>query len=138
MKSAAEPAANALRERAEAFTTISGRRIERVYVPRDLDGIGELLDRAWQVKKRFSPRISNTTLDRIYDGARAAGALGGKVTGAGGGGHMVFYCHPERRGDILRYLAAHNFPIVPFAFEPKGLQTWRVNPWGSKRTSGAT
>lgn len=104
----------------------------------DLDGIGELLDRAWQVKKRFSPRISNSTLDRIYDGARAAGALGGKVTGAGGGGHMVFYCHPERRGDILRYLAAHHFPLVPFAFEPKGLQTWRVNAWEPRKRSGST
>ncbi len=104
----------------------------------DLDGIGGLLDRAWQVKKRFSSRISNETLDRIYDGARDAGALGGKITGAGGGGHMLFYCHPERRWDLLRYLEAHHLPLVPFSFEPLGLQTWKVNAWEPKTTSART
>ncbi len=112
--------------------------MREAFLKADLDGIGELLDRAWQAKKRFSPRISNSTLDRIYDGAKTAGALGGKVTGAGGGGHMLFYCHPERRWDILRFLQSLNLPLVAFSFEPRGLQSWKVNPWEPKTTSATT
>jgi len=104
----------------------------------DLDGVGSLLDHAWQVKKHFSSGISTPLLDRIYAGARASGALGGKVTGAGGGGHMMFYCHPEHRWDLVRFLHSLDLDVVPFSFEPRGMQTWKVNSWDLKTKSETT
>ena len=66
-----------------------------------LDDFGTLLDVAWREKKRLSGRISNPAIDQAYQAARCAGALGGKITGAGGGGFLLLYC-PPRRQDALR------------------------------------
>ena len=104
----------------------------------DLNAVGSLLDEAWNAKKRFAPGTSTPLLDRIYEGARSAGALGGKVTGAGGGGHMLFYCHPEHRWDLVRFLDSMNLQVVPFSFEPQGLQTWRVDSWELNKKSVTT
>jgi D-glycero-alpha-D-manno-heptose-7-phosphate kinase len=96
-----------------------------------LDGrlatIGALLDEQWQQKKRMSPRISTTELDAIYSEALAAGAAGGKVTGAGGGGYMLFYCPDESRYAVAQRLTDLGCSVADFSFEPDGLQTWRVN-----------
>jgi len=98
---------------------------------RNLNEFGELLHCAWMAKKRMSEKISNPIIDELYDAARKHGAVGGKVTGAGGGGYMIFYCQFEQKhrvADILRKVGA-----VPmeFAFEPRGIQTWRVTPAGA-------
>lgn len=61
----------------------------------DLDDFGELLDYTWQLKKTLSGRISNSGLDEIYDKAKNAGAVGGKILGAGGGGFILFFVNPE-------------------------------------------
>ncbi|MBD3262134.1 MAG: GHMP kinase, partial [Candidatus Altiarchaeales archaeon] len=58
----------------------------------DLTRFGELLHQSWEAKKKFSKMITNKKIDSIYEKARKAGALGGKISGAGGGGHMVFFC----------------------------------------------
>jgi D-glycero-alpha-D-manno-heptose-7-phosphate kinase len=92
---------------------------------RRLQDFGDLLDSAWQMKKRMSDRITTPHIDEIYDEARKAGAIGGKITGAGGGGYMLFYCHFEKKhrvAEAVRKLGA--FPTV-FAFEESGMQTWR-------------
>jgi len=90
-----------------------------------LTDFGELLHCAWTAKKQLSTRISNPAIDEMYDEARKHGAMGGKITGAGGGGFMMFYCEfakKHRVAERLRALGAHP---TDFAFEPSGLQTWR-------------
>jgi D-glycero-alpha-D-manno-heptose-7-phosphate kinase len=88
---------------------------------------GELLHEEWQHKKRMSDRISNPQLDELYDLARANGAIGGKITGAGGGGHMLLFCDFERKHQVSSALEARGCRVMPVAMEPAGLQTWRVS-----------
>jgi D-glycero-alpha-D-manno-heptose-7-phosphate kinase len=72
---------------------------------RDFAGLGELLHRSWQLKKQLASKVSNGAIDSLYDRARAAGALGGKITGAGGGGFLLIYCRPEHREAVRTALA---------------------------------
>jgi D-glycero-alpha-D-manno-heptose-7-phosphate kinase len=67
--------------------------------------LGELLDEAWRLKRRLSNRVSNPQIDEIYEAGRAAGAIGGKLLGAGGGGFMVFMVDPEKREQVRERLA---------------------------------
>jgi D-glycero-alpha-D-manno-heptose-7-phosphate kinase len=96
-----------------------------------LDTFGTLLHRGWLVKQQLSPRIAPAAIQRWYATARAAGALGGKVAGAGGGGFLVLYCPPERQGAVRRALAAQGLTEVPVAFEPRGVQAGPVVGSGS-------
>jgi D-glycero-alpha-D-manno-heptose-7-phosphate kinase len=98
--------------------------MKRMLLKADFDGFGEMLDVAWAVKKKMSDRISTSDLDRLYGAARDAGAVGGKVTGAGGGGFMLFYCRPDRRYDVLNALRAEGAEPIDFGFTDNGLQTW--------------
>lgn len=92
-----------------------------------LNAFGELLDSAWQTKKKMSDRISNSHIDEMYEEARKTGALGGKITGAGGGGYMMFYCEFERKHRVAERLRQMGAVATEFAFEQNGLQTWRMN-----------
>ncbi|QEC46656.1 GHMP kinase [Baekduia soli] len=85
---------------------------------------GSLLGVAWEEKKKMSPRISTPVIDEAYDEAIRAGALGGKVTGAGGGGFMLFYCTPGTRHKVAARLAQMGLEEAEFAFEETGLRTW--------------
>jgi D-glycero-alpha-D-manno-heptose-7-phosphate kinase len=85
---------------------------------RSLDEFGHLLHESWQVKRTLTQSITNTDLDEIYDAGRSAGALGGKLLGAGGGGFMLFFIPPERR-QALR-LRLKNLLCVPLAFSSRG------------------
>jgi D-glycero-alpha-D-manno-heptose-7-phosphate kinase len=84
----------------------------------DLDRFGCLLDQAWKSKKRLETSITNGCVDAIYDRGLKAGALGGKLLGAGSGGFVLFYCPPERQNALREELA--DFTAVPFAMEPEG------------------
>ncbi|TAM79563.1 MAG: GHMP kinase [Acidobacteria bacterium] len=101
--------------------------MKNALMQRRLDDFGELLDEAWQSKKMFSPKISNPRIDEMYESARKAGAIGGKVTGAGGGGYMLFYCRFESKHRVAEALAKLGGIPTGFAFEFNGLQTWRVD-----------
>ena len=90
-----------------------------------LNDFGALLHEAWLSKKRMSDLISNSRLDEIYEAARAAGALGGKITGAGGGGYMFFYCPFGTRHRVAAAIEKLGAQTVDFSFEFQGLQTWR-------------
>ena len=92
----------------------------------ELDEFGRLLDAAWQQKKRMSPKISTGHIDEAYNVARKAGALGGKVTGAGGGGHIIFYCDFVRRHRVQAALNRIGYSASPLHFEGHGLATWRA------------
>ena len=93
----------------------------------DLNAFGELLHFAWTEKKKYSSMVSNDKIDKIYENARKAGAIGGKVSGAGGGGHMIFYCKPNTEPVVSKVLQKLGASVVPFTFDFKGLQTWEVN-----------
>ena len=90
------------------------------------DAFGDLLHQAWEATKKLSPRIATPFIDEAYAEARAHGALGGKVTGAGGGGYMLFYCVFERKHEVANALTALGGTVSEFAFEPNGLETWTI------------
>jgi D-glycero-alpha-D-manno-heptose-7-phosphate kinase len=91
---------------------------------RRLTEFGSLLDTAWQHKKRMSERIATPFIDEAYAAARAAGALGGKVTGAGGGGYMLFYCPFDRKHKVADALISMGATVDEFEFVHEGLVTW--------------
>jgi D-glycero-alpha-D-manno-heptose-7-phosphate kinase len=86
----------------------------------DIGAFGDLLHEAWQTKRSLSTRVSNREVDRLYERARAAGALGGKLTGAGGGGFLLLFVPPAKQDAVLH--ALHNLIHVPFAFDWSGSQ----------------
>jgi D-glycero-alpha-D-manno-heptose-7-phosphate kinase len=92
----------------------------------ELDAFGALLHEAWETKKTLADSITNPTIDGLYGAARSAGAVGGKILGAGGGGHLLVYCPIERKHAIASEMERRGGRVVPFAFEWRGLQTWRV------------
>ena len=91
-----------------------------------LSDFGHLMGVAWQEKKAMSPRITTPFIDELYDAALREGALGGKVTGAGGGGFMMFYCEFTRRHRVVDALVSAGASVADFGFDPAGLCTWRV------------
>jgi D-glycero-alpha-D-manno-heptose-7-phosphate kinase len=87
---------------------------------RDLSGFGELLHEAWMVKRSLTSKISTPMIDDIYGAAQRAGALGGKLLGAGGGGFMLLFAKPEMHAQIKAALPG--LLEVPFRFEGLGSQ----------------
>jgi len=90
----------------------------------NLTEFGELLDRAWTYKKQMSPKISNEHIDELYSEAKAHGAIGGKVTGAGGGGYLLLYCRYDAKHEVRAALAALGADAVDFQFDNVGSVTW--------------
>jgi D-glycero-alpha-D-manno-heptose-7-phosphate kinase len=87
---------------------------------------GKSLNDAWQLKRQFSNKISNSFIDSIYDGALQNGAVGGKLLGAGGGGFFLFYALPFQRHKLIEWLESKGLIIHSFRFDPKGLRAWSV------------
>src|SRR5271155_5072843 len=81
---------------------------------RSLDEFGKLLHQNWQIKRTLTQMISNSSIDEIYEAGISAGALGGKILGAGSGGFMLFFVPPDRKEALRRRLK--NLLCVPFAF----------------------
>ena len=87
---------------------------------------GCLLHEAWEVKKAFSPHIAPPIVEEVYELARKHGAWGGKISGAGGGGFMVFACPFDRRLELERVLSNAGVIVRPFSFVTHGVQSWSV------------
>jgi D-glycero-alpha-D-manno-heptose-7-phosphate kinase len=85
---------------------------------------GQSLNQAWQFKRQFSNKISNSKLDQIYEEALRHGAVGGKLLGAGGGGFFLFYVTPFRKHELVANLESSGLKIQPFRFEQEGLRAW--------------
>ncbi len=85
---------------------------------RDLHEFGRLLHESWQIKRTLTQKISNANIDEIYEAGLSAGALGGKLLGAGGGGFMLFFVPPDRR-EALR-MRLKKLLCVPFGFSNRG------------------
>jgi len=92
----------------------------------DFEGIVESMRAGWENKKRSARSVSNAHIDEIYDAAVAAGARAGKVSGAGGGGFMMFYVRPERRLDVIRALNRFDGQVSNCHFTENGTQSWRA------------
>lgn len=86
----------------------------------DLDDFGRLLDHTWQLKRTTGDKVTTSEIDAIYARAKKAGALGGKLLGAGGGGFLLFYARPEKRPAVRE--AMKDLMYVPFEFEESGTQ----------------
>jgi D-glycero-alpha-D-manno-heptose-7-phosphate kinase len=84
----------------------------------DLNEFGRLLNEAWQLKKSLEKSISNGTINGYYEKACTAGALGGKLLGAGSGGFLLFFCEPHLQGRVRSALS--ELEQVPFSLEPEG------------------
>lgn len=93
---------------------------------RDLDEFGRLLDITWKLKRQTGTTISSNSIDQLYDRGIAAGALGGKLLGAGGGGFLVFYVQPEKQEAVKK--AMKDLMYIPFCFEDGGTQVIHYTP----------
>ena len=92
----------------------------------DFDGIAESMRQGWDNKKRSARAVSNTSIDETYDAACRAGALAGKVSGAGGGGFMWFFVPAEKRMDVVRELSRFGGQVSNCHFTKHGSQAWRI------------
>jgi D-glycero-alpha-D-manno-heptose-7-phosphate kinase len=84
----------------------------------DFDALGHMLHEGWLLKKQLASKISNSAIDELYHLARQAGALGGKITGAGGGGYLLLYCPRDKQDDVRAALRC--LPELPFHLERDG------------------
>jgi len=91
-----------------------------------LDEIGEILDYGWQYKKQMAEGITNPVIDEIYETAKKAGATGGKISGAGGGGFMILYCPKNTRYKVIEALQKFGGEFRRYQFVKYGLETWMV------------
>ena len=91
-----------------------------------LNEFGKLLDTTWRLKRGTGSKVSNGSIDELYDVAIKSGALGGKLLGAGGGGFLLFYCEKEKQPTLIK--ALEKLMIVPFNFESGGAQVLYYSP----------
>jgi len=94
----------------------------------DLLEFGRLLDESWQLKRTLSNRVTNGAVDALYETARAAGAVGGKLLGAGGGGFLLLFVAPDDRARVREALG--HLITVPFRFESSGCRIVLYQPDG--------
>ena len=92
----------------------------------DLDEFGRLMDQSWKIKRRTGSAVSSGPIDDLYERGIRAGAVGGKLLGAGSGGFLLFYVRPEERGRIRRALS--DLQYVPFFFEDSGTRVIHYTP----------
>jgi D-glycero-alpha-D-manno-heptose-7-phosphate kinase len=102
------------------------RSLDLLASDRSLNGFGDLLHQAWTAKRQWSSQVSNGTIDDIYRTACGAGAVGGKLLGAGGGGFMLLFVPPRKQADVRRALG--RLVHVPFEFESAGSQIVFFDP----------
>lgn len=101
---------------------------ERLLADRDsdLDEFGRLLDHTWKLKRQTGSAVSTSNIDNLYKKGMKAGALGGKLLGAGGGGFLVFYVQPEKQESVK--LAMEDLMYIPFEFEDSGTRVIHYTP----------
>lgn len=93
---------------------------------KDLDDFGRLLDTTWKLKRQTGGSVSTNSIDALYDKGIKAGALGGKLLGAGGGGFLVFYVQPDKQDSVKK--AMSDLMYIPFEFENGGTQVIYYTP----------
>jgi len=91
-----------------------------------LDEFGAILDFGFQQKRRMASNISNSRIEEIYESTKKAGATGGKISGAGGGGFMIFYCPGNTHHNVVEKLKEFGGEVKNYTFTKYGLTTWSV------------
>ncbi len=91
-----------------------------------LNDFGELLHKGWLTKKSLSSKISNKNIENFYLTSRKFGVLGGKLLGAGGGGHLLLFSDPRKKNKVIQELEKIGGKIVNFHFNPKGSEVWEI------------
>ncbi len=102
------------------------KMMKEVLLKGKLDEIGKILDYGFAQKRLMAENISNSTIESIYDAAKAAGATGGKISGAGGGGFMIFYCPGNTRYAVINTLNNFGGEVKKYSFTKFGLTSWTV------------
>lgn len=102
------------------------KQMKETLLTGNVDAIGKILDFGWQHKKQMAKGISNPLIDEIYETAIAAGASGGKISGAGGGGFMIFYCPNNNRDSVIAALKKFGGDSKRYEFTNQGLSTWSI------------
>jgi len=100
--------------------------MKKALLASDLDRFGDMLHEGWLHKQKMAKGITTPRIDELYEEARKAGAIGGKITGAGGGGHLLLYCPFNKRHTVRERLSELGTSVTDFRFDPVGMQTWRV------------
>lgn len=101
-------------------------RMKEALLKGRMEEIGEILDMGFQYKRKLAEGITTPFIEEIYETARQAGAKGGKISGAGGGGFMIFYCPGTSRYAVEDALAKYEGRVFPYHFVSEGLTTWTV------------
>ncbi len=99
----------------------------------NLTGFGELLDKGWESKKKFSNNVSNPKIDKIYKSALNSGAIGGKLTGAGGGGHLLLYCEKSKQSKVIKKMESFKLKQVKFSFFNDGAKILNLYDYTSTK-----
>lgn len=102
------------------------RMMKEALLKGKVDEIGQILDYGFQQKRQMAKAISNDRIEELYDAAKKSGASGGKISGAGGGGFMVFYCPGNTRYKVIETLKSFGGEIKNYQFTKQGLTTWTV------------
>lgn len=103
--------------------------MRKALVDRDLDRFGRLIDDGWRAKRQVSTKISNGRIDYLYETAQRHGALGGKITGAGGGGFLLIYCEQKFQKELREHFAQEGLREMSFQFESKGAHVLVNDPF---------
>jgi D-glycero-alpha-D-manno-heptose-7-phosphate kinase len=103
-----------------------GFEMKNTLLMSDLDDFGMMLDEAWQSKKDMAKGITTPKIDKLYDAAKVAGAVGGKILGAGGGGYLLLYCNYRKQHEVDRTMHSMGAEPRPFSFVKDGLTVWRT------------
>jgi D-glycero-alpha-D-manno-heptose-7-phosphate kinase len=99
-----------------------GLEIRDALITGDIKAFGELMHQSWLNKRGLAANVSNSSIDEWYDLARRAGAIGGKITGAGGGGFLMLVCPPKAQSTVTQALAARNLRRMDFSFDFTGVR----------------
>ena len=98
----------------------------------DITLFGELLHKGWLAKKKFTKGVSNENINKIYDAALENGASGGKLTGAGGGGHMLFYCEKSKHDGFIQKMEDIGLKHIRFKFNNDGPKVLNLYDYSGK------
>lgn len=104
-------------------------RMHKALVAGDLHAFGLMLDEGWQAKKLLSDKISTSRIDELYHVARKSGAIGGKITGAGGGGFLLLYCEEQKQPAVREALLHYGLREMRFDFDSQGAQVIVNDPF---------
>jgi D-glycero-alpha-D-manno-heptose-7-phosphate kinase len=103
------------------------QRMKEVLLKGRLNEIGEILDFGFQQKRQMAEGISNQLMEDMYETAKKAGATGGKISGAGGGGFMIFYCPGNTKYKVIKSLETFGGYHKNYQFVEHGLKSWTIS-----------